>query len=152
MMAEVIYFSHQYFSHSSMYQSIVRNDDKRTLAKYVIDHKEQYRQIYLPMFDSMPVYYLFFSSNFDSTLAGQFQKGIFIDRVGPVTFIKENCPSLQLDLSIMDGSTMVVEKSECRTDLLPSELVSNIQRLNQTDAYRVYAPLGKNHLPDKNNR
>ncbi len=132
---ESVYFWHQWIVHSPSSQTAHRGDDRTALARYVIENKDRFDQIYLPQ-DAKPLYYLFYSNTFDASLAGQFQKNIRLTEYGNVHFTKNNCPSEEI-LSQMTPHSLLVDRGECSTTG-PLESVATIKRVNSTDSFRVY--------------
>lgn len=110
---ELVYFGHQFTIHMPYVQSTFRGDDRTSLAKYLIAHHQEFDTVYLPQ-DAKPLYYLFFSGNFDPKLAGQFGENIKLKGIDNLAFIGDNCPSQTTEAS-PSAKSLVVDRAECPT-------------------------------------
>lgn len=129
---ELIFFWHQYAHHSASYQSRLRNDGDKEIARYVITHEGQYDRIIIPMFERLPVYYAYFLNNYNASLT--FRNELKIDRIGKVEFFTDWCPTKYLrDLS---PNTLVVDNGDCPGAEGYQEIDSFVRR-DGTRAYKI---------------
>lgn len=136
LILELVYFWHQYSKHEASYQSRLRNGGNRGLARYVIAHEKEYKQVIIPMFERLPLYYAYFSGNYDSSLAGQFQNEIKINRIGKVQFFADWCPTKYLKPDQLAPGTLVVDNGDCPGVDGYQEIDSFVRR-DGTRAYKV---------------
>lgn len=137
MIAECVYFWHQYSGISNSYQSTLRNDGDPELVKYVLAHKTEYEHVYITKFDRIPLYYLFYSNNFDRSLLGQFEPGFSIQRVDNVTFVDHNCASALVPTEALTKHILVVDNATGCDGKKELHGVSAINRKDGTSAYRI---------------
>jgi uncharacterized membrane protein len=136
---ELIYFWHQYAHHSASYQSRLRNDGDKEIARYIIDHEGEYDRIIIPMFERLPVYYAYFSGNYNAALAGQFRNELKIDRIGNVEFFTDWCPTKYVKPEELPSGTLVVDNGDCPGVPGYQEIDSFVRR-DGTRAYKVFVP------------
>ena len=113
LITELVFFWHQYSHHSASYQSRLRNDGDKELAKYIIEHDKEYERFIIPMFERLPVYYAYFSGNYNAALAGQFRNELKIDRIGKVEFFTDWCPTKYLKSEDLSPGALVVDNGDC---------------------------------------
>lgn len=130
---ETVYFWHQYAAHSPSLQSVLRNDGDRELIRYLIARQGDYDKVIVPVFARLPIYYLFFSGNFDKALAGRFKSEIKIDQVGKIEFFGDWCPSKFVKSSQLPLKTLVIDSATCSGSELT--LIDIISRRDSTKAY-----------------
>ncbi|HSW90197.1 MAG TPA: glycosyltransferase family 39 protein [Patescibacteria group bacterium] len=132
--AEFVYFWHQYSVHVPQVESIYRGDDRTTLAKYLVTHHNEFDIVYLPH-DAKPLYYLFFSNNFSSNLAGQFGPNIALDHVDNLVFIGDNCPSGTAQIH-PTAKSLVIDRGECK---IPGDFfqVDQVMRIDNTSSFHL---------------
>ncbi|MEI6532737.1 MAG: hypothetical protein WCO06_02765 [Candidatus Roizmanbacteria bacterium] len=148
---ECVIFTHNYFQHASVYTSVYRNDGNMEAAQIIQRDKHKYKTIYVSNQERwMPLYFLYFSNNYNRSLIGKFQIPDFkISEINTIHFPQIVCPSNEvfnayiqkLDLSIYENN-MFVDVSECK-DSYSKEKMSLfnkpivIQRVNETDAFHI---------------
>ncbi len=138
MLMELAYFWHQYTDPTTQFQALVRGDDKKQQALYLIDQAPVYQKVFASSQESLPFYYLFYSQNFDPNLAGQLKTEMKFDQINGIEFLDTNCPSYFF--SYQPGvKTLVIDRSECDLNHYLTEL-KMIYRVNQTEAFRVLTP------------
>lgn len=113
---ETIYFMYFYFNHVSYAQFLGNNERIRDAMQYVVQHKDEYKEVYLPgKVDYISEYYLFYKNDFNKNLAGKFGHGVRIDQVENVHFIDSNCGSDGLqDPKNQNKKILVVDKEDCK--------------------------------------
>ena len=136
LIAELIFFWHQYSHHSASYQSILRNDGDKEVTRYVIAHEDEYERIVMPMFARLPVYYAYFTGNYSTLLAGQFRNELKIDRIGKVEFFTDWCPTKYLKPEELQPRTLVVDNGDCPGVDGYDEIDSFVRR-DGTRAYKI---------------
>lgn len=90
---EFIFFYHNYFQHVSMYRSVLRGDGNRQAAIYLQENGGKYDKIYMMATGVFPLYYLYFTDNFDKKLAGTFASNTRIDKLQKINFSDTDCPA-----------------------------------------------------------
>lgn len=139
LLGEGVYFWHQYDRHSAAQQSILRNDGDREMVQYLIVHAGEYERMIAPVFDRIPIYYLYFTNNFDRNLAGNIQKELYIDAVNNVTFFKDWCPSQYVGADTILKNTLIVDRTGC--DVPPAfRVIFSTTRRDSTAAYTMLVP------------
>ncbi len=133
---ELIYFWHGYDRHSASYQSVLRNDGDKEVARYVLAHENEYERVVMPMFARLPVYYAYFSGNYSASLAGQFRNEIKIDRIGKVEFFTDWCPTKYLKPEEITTNTLIVDGGDCPGQVGYQEIDSFVRR-DGTRAYKL---------------
>lgn len=134
---EGAYFLNQYFIQSPQAQTIERYDARTDLAKWIIANHSEYDSVYVTR-EVFIIYILFYSNNFDPSLAGKFSNSLFTPQVGNIYFIDDNCPSIQREVP-KTGNILVIDKAEC-IDEQRYDTLNLIRRINSTDAYRILTP------------
>lgn len=143
LVLEFCYFWFQYSQHTASFKSVVRNDGNREMIQSVIKLANDYDQIYVPIYDTLPVYYLFYTHDFSSELAGQFRLKLELDQVGKVHFIDDWCPTRKLSALEKPEDFLVVESLDgiCQTEEGYRELSGEtIHRQDETKAYKFIVP------------
>ncbi len=88
---EFIFFYHNYFQHVSMFSAILRGDGNRQMVEYLQKERGKYDKVYMLATGWFPIYYLYFTHNFDTGLIGKFHN-MRTDKVDNVYFIEQDCP------------------------------------------------------------
>jgi len=136
---ELIYFWNQY-EQSSAFQSMLRNDGDKEIAVYMRNEHTKYAQVFAPIYERLPFYYLFYSQNFSSTLVGKFKEELRIDRVDNISFLGAWCPSTLSAVQQAGKNILVIERADCDK---PGgyQVLQIIQRMDGTSAYNILKPL-----------
>ena len=135
LIAESIYFFHQYFNHSASYESFLRNNGNKELALYLKDNYDKYDKIFMTNQDTLPLYYLFFTNNFSKEFIGKFRKDLLIDKIDNISFYEDWCPSERIDLLTLKPNTLIVDRNCAYGPKL--KVVERIKRQDSTEAYRL---------------
>ncbi len=135
---EFIYFSHQYVIHSDSYNDLYRNGPHKKVALYSIENEKKYDEIVLPVEAGMPLYYLFFTKNFDPNLIGKFRLDIRIDRTNKIRYIDNSCPTtIVTSEEYKNKKVLVVDRYDClKTDRF--RFMTEIKSSNALLTYKVY--------------
>jgi 4-amino-4-deoxy-L-arabinose transferase-like glycosyltransferase len=129
---ETVYFFHQYIVLAPAAQSPTRYDSRTLLAKQLITQREKYTNIVVPR-EIFSIYYLYYTKNFDSNLAGKFQKNLIIPEVDNLNFIDNDCPTQEKDLPLKDN-TLIVDMQHC----VISDKYEKIDVFTGISIYRTY--------------
>lgn len=89
---EVMFFMHNYFTHTDSHTSLYRNDGQRELISY-LKQQSNTEKIYLPTYGTMSMYYLFYNSDFSKQYSSLFKHDVKIPVVKNIVFIDVDCPS-----------------------------------------------------------
>lgn len=137
MALENIYFSHMYFNHANMVKSIERGDANKEVINYIIDIKSNYDSIYVPVHDAYPIYYLFFSNNFDKSVIGNFGKSLRAKGFDNIVFTESYCPSKEFFEKINKKGTYVfADREDCPANV-KTKLINTFTRHDGTMSFRV---------------
>ena len=133
LLLEVTYFFHQYVTHTIRYENRARASGNVRTMQAVVQRAGEYDRVLMPVHDAFPIYYLYFSANYDPSIAGKFGTFLRFDEVGNVRFVDSECPELPQEA---DRRVLIVESSECklRPDL---QLVTEIRRSDTSPLYRL---------------
>lgn len=113
LLIESIYFWHQYSRHEAANQSILRNVGDKEVVHWIIAHKGEYDKIIMPPFARLPIYYLYFTGNFNPGLIGRFTSQLQLDQVDTIEFARDWCPTKYLTTSEVSKKTLIVENGDC---------------------------------------
>jgi len=144
LLLEFVYFWFQYSQHTASFKSVVRNDGNRELIQAVIKKENEYDQIFMPVYESLPVYYLFYTHNFNRALSSQFRLKLELDQIGKIHFIDSWCPTQKLAGFKSLRKFLVVEGFEgiCRSKEGYQELPEEtLYRQDETKAYKFLEPI-----------
>ncbi len=136
LLGESIYFWHQYSRHEGSNQSVLRNVGDKEVVRYILAHQAEYDGIIMPPFARLPIYYLYFSGNFDPSLIGQFKSQLQIDRLPGIEFFSDWCPTKLLSRTAVSPKTLIVENGDC-SGVDGYKQVHEITRKDSTRAYRL---------------
>ncbi len=131
---EFIYFWHQFGVHAPSAQTVARGDDRTTLAHFVLTHKDEYDKVFLPR-DAKALYFLFYSNNYDASLAGKFTSNIMVSGFDNLVFIDNNCVTSVANLPITPKS-LVIDRGEC-IPVTGSIPLKTILRADGTPSFRT---------------
>lgn len=134
---ELIYFWHMYTGHSPSFQSTLRNDGDRELVQYVSANRTSYETVYMPAFERLPLYYLFYTKNFDKKLTGTFTTELRLPEADNVKFVNDWCPTKIIKREEIPANSLIIESSECR-DAEGYKTNGLIHRKDGTLAYKIY--------------
>lgn len=139
ILAEAIYFFHQYFRHTASFKSILRNDGNREVIFSLKEKERDFQKIVMPPYDTLPLYYLFFTNNFDPSFAGKFRRNLEIDRAGNVDFLKDWCPTKQIKKGEIPPQTLIIERGDCE-GTTGFKGIEFILRKDSTQAFKLSIP------------
>lgn len=134
---ELVYFWHMYAGHSPSFQSSLRNDGDRELVTYVRDNRTLYDAVYMPAFERLPLYYLFYTGNFSDSFMGKFALDLRLTDVDNVHFVNDWCPTKILTRQDMSANSLIIESSSCEES---NGFTTNgqIHRKDGSIAYRFF--------------
>ncbi len=132
---EFIYFWNQY-EQSNTLQSVLRNDGDKEIAVYMRNEHTKYAQVFAPIYERLPFYYLFYSKNFSADLMGKFKEELRIDHVDNISFMGAWCPSTLSAVQQAGKNILIIERADCDK---PSgyQVLQTIRRMDGTSAYNV---------------
>ncbi len=132
---EFIYFWNQY-EQSNAFQSMLRNDGDKEIAVYMRNERTKYAQVFAPIYERLPFYYLFYSQNFSSTLMGKFKEELRIDHIDNISFVGAWCPSTIPLVQQSPKNILIIERADCDK---PSgyQVLQTIRRMDGTTAYNI---------------
>lgn len=114
--AEFVYFQHMYYKHSNAIKSIERGDTNKEVIKDLISQKNNFDKVYISVNDAFPIYYLYFTGNFDKSIIGKFEKNLITSKIDNVTFRKKYCPEKELTDKQLSGNILIVDRNDCEAD------------------------------------
>ena len=137
---EFVYFWHQYEIHSAYAGNFYRNVTETTMMKRMVPIVHDFDQIIVPIYDDIPMYYLFYSNHFDE-ITQDIGKHATRATFDNVVFVDSYCPAAHLsDYPIQQGKILIIEKGDCRkpeSDFVP--LDSTIDTTTDTTKYVFYS-------------
>lgn len=133
---ESINFWHMYQNHSDAQDSLLRNDGDREIIQYVIEHRNEYDNVYMPIFERLPMYYLFYSNNFSSSVIGTFHTELRADQFDNVVFLEDWCPTKLLPQGDLPKNSLFINRNQCA---FPDNVIhiSTTYRKDGTGAYDI---------------
>lgn len=136
LIIESIYFFHQYLRHTASFKSFLRNDGNREVILSLKKQEAKFQKIMISTYDTLPLYYLFFTNNFDPSLAGKFRRNIEINQIGKVEFIEDWCSSKKAQIDKLPAKTLIIDNGDCegKAGLKDIEL---ILRKDSTRAFKL---------------
>ncbi|MGH7245421.1 MAG: ArnT family glycosyltransferase [Candidatus Levyibacteriota bacterium] len=141
LLIEFSYFWHQYTNHTASFKSYLRDDGQKEIVEYVAANLSHAKQIIMTTGDALPLYYLFYTNNFDPSFAGKFTKPIFIPRINNITFIKDSCPENVINNKALLPGAIIIENGDC-DQKAPYQDVKIFYRKDSTKAFKILIPSG----------
>lgn len=139
LLFELIFFLHQYFKHSDLYASLVRNDGQKEIAKYVIENENKYDQIFLPAEAAMSWYYLFYKKDFNPNYSKKFKLDARIENTGKVYYIENSCPTTIINPNKFTGKkVLIIDRYSCQSDESHWQFNKHIHGANPLLKYKVF--------------
>lgn len=137
LIGEAIIFHHQYVFQSDLYSSIARNDGQKQVVDYVAKNRHLYDKVYLPMEGSFPLYYLFYTNNFNKNLAGSIKFDTEIDHIDNVYFIRGYCKKRFLNPNQFE-KIIVIKSKDCIT-MKNYKQIDSVYGVNPLLSFVIYA-------------
>ena len=134
---EFVYFWHQYAQHADFFNAIYRNDGQKQLVEYVKNNIDSKTPVIMPVQNTMPLYYLFYTNDFDRSYATKFQLDARIDKINNVTFFNDECPSKKLLKTNLDPKTILVDSHNCEPDIGKYDIIATITGKNPLLAFKI---------------
>jgi 4-amino-4-deoxy-L-arabinose transferase-like glycosyltransferase len=135
LLCEMSYVYHRYVYHAKIIDGLYRDDQHSELAKYLRDEHDEHPMIYSSVYGTIPVYYAFFTNNFDKSLAGKFRHQLYIDQIDNIVFVEFPCPA-KINKDIYKKSDLIVQNGECLSNE-EYKLVKKFMREDGSEAFRV---------------
>lgn len=134
---EVVYFWHQYSIHAATHRGFLRNDGTKEAIELVQKNHESFNRVYMSIYDGLPMFYLFYTGNFEKQHSGTFNKETSQATIDNVTFIGAGCISEKLSEEESVKNILVVDSGDCKT---PRNFidVKTIMRRDSTRAYTFF--------------
>ncbi len=135
-LGELVFFGHAYAVQSPSYRSEARNDGYIALVSYLKQAHENNIPLLISAQDSVAIYYLFFTNNFDQKYAGAFKGDVKIGQIDNMTFTDMWCPSTIYAKDPYKPPVTIVEYGDCK---VPStyKIEKVIMRKDSTTAFHV---------------
>ena len=108
------------------------------MIKYIIENRHQYAHVFAPVYERIPIYYLYYTKNLSAALIGKVRFGLQIDQVDNVQFVKDWCPSKFIPPEDRSQHLLIVDNADCEAKSGLQEL-KRIVRSDSTEAYRIYS-------------
>lgn len=132
---EFIYFFHQYSAHEASVKSVLRNGGDKELISYIKENN--FSNVIMPVYDTLPFYYLFFTNNFNASYAGKFKQDITVGQAENVQFVTSWCPITLMDMKNLPAKTLVAFDGRCENFGGLRE-IKTITRRDGTVAFRLF--------------
>ncbi len=133
---ETTYSMHQYFRHTASFKSVFRNDGATELAVTISDMKKKYSKVLMPVYGNLPIYYLFYTNDFNPLYVGKFHGDLEIDYISNIEFKRDSCPSILMEKETIPQNTLIVDDANCKILSRYKEVRPPIFRKDGTRAYR----------------
>ncbi|OGK16160.1 hypothetical protein A2690_01840 [Candidatus Roizmanbacteria bacterium RIFCSPHIGHO2_01_FULL_39_12b] len=136
LIGELVFFWHQYSVQSDRATSLVRNDGQKEIVKYVEKHRKAYNKVYLPIDRTFPLYYLFYTNNFNKEFAKRIKFNIQLENINNVFFVKSECSSSSnIDMGL--PRILVIDRHNCK---IPNGLrqIDSIVGANLLTPFKIY--------------
>lgn len=133
---EFIYFWHQY-NHADFFDALYRNDAQKELVTYIKDNVSSSTPVIMPVQNTMPLYYLFYTNDFDPSYATRFRLDARIDKIHNIIFFEDECPSKKLLKTKLAPNTIIVDSHNCEPDIMKYELITTLTGKNPLLAFKV---------------
>jgi len=147
---ELIFFYHNYFQHISYFTTIDRNPGNKEVVEYIIQHQSKYDAIYVTNEELwLPTYFLYYSDNYDSNLAGKFKENFRIYNVDNVYFPDDSCPAASTIQHTNDAKKLSVPKKSLFIHKIGCNLmnisgasqmfrpIKTLKRLDETEVFNI---------------
>ncbi len=147
---EFIFFTHNYFQHISYYTTHHRNPGNMQVTDYIVEHQNEYEEIYVTSQEQwLPVYYLYAANNYSEDLTGKFKENFRVEQVGNVHFPEDNCPTISVFQKSHEAKkltvpvkTLFIHYMGCPLFNIPiaSEMftvIDTIKRLDETEVFQI---------------
>jgi len=140
LLIEFTYFVHQYSVQEPSYKSFSKEDGFKEVALDIKQYEKENKNIVMPLYGALPIYYLFFTNNFDKNLAGTFQTGLIVKKIKNVTFSENSCPADENLRKTISLNTVVIEDGDCEIKGNFKEITSVFRR-DATKAFKILEPI-----------
>jgi 4-amino-4-deoxy-L-arabinose transferase-like glycosyltransferase len=142
LVLETVFFSHNYLQHVTYHQAVWRNDGNKELIDYIRANESRYEAIYVTREQRwLPVYYLYYTGNYDRALAGKWERDFKFAGTGKVRFMDQDCASDQLLSAVKNGTmtvpgrSLVVDSGQCEQSASVSDpMFGRLNNLLRADA------------------
>ena len=147
LILESIYAWHQYSRHSDFFNAIYRNDGQKELISYLKNSIPAESPVIMPVQNTMPLYYLFYMNDFDSSYSTRFGLDARINKIRNVTFYDNECPTRKFNELKPPENLIIVDSHNCQFDPERFELVVSIQGRNPLLAFKILKPIAATVKP-----
>jgi len=138
LLLEFIYFWHMYSVHEKTYFPFYRNEANKSLINYVALNKNKYTEIYIPSTDDLPVYFLFYTNNFNKLNRDDIKKMESGGKYYGINFISNFCLNSVIDKNKLTGlkNSLVIVNGQC--DDLGFPRKAELNRQDGTTAFKIF--------------
>lgn len=132
---ETINFWHYYTVFAATNQGFYRNDGFKELVQLAWRDKGKYKYIYLPGYENLPLYYLFYASDYHNLTFRNDPNDVLLDKRDNVVFVPDWCSSRYLRWkNMLEPSTLIVDRGDC-DGFHGVGKIGGIVRKDQTSAF-----------------
>lgn len=135
----IIYFLHQYFIHKATNVSFARHEGNQALFSYIASRENEFSAIYIPVYEDLPLYYLFFQKSSTSFLLvdkSQYNNEI---NIGKYIFVPYSCPVKVFESRPLnvESRVLIVQDPRCRDNPKELKFITTMERIDKTPAYTI---------------
>ena len=131
---EVVYGTHQYYSHAGALNAFLRTDGNKQLALYLKENRKSFSKVIVPFNDWMPLYYLFYTNDFNKKYIGHVPLEFRIPQIDNIFFVDRGCPS---DAFVkLPKDVLIVDIGNCK-EIDRYIKIGQLSRRDGTIAYRL---------------
>ena len=141
LLIEGIYAWHQYSHHADFFNAIYRNDAQKQVVNYITRSIPSSTPILMPVQNTMPLYYLFYTNDFDKSYATRFGLDARIDKIHNITFMDTDCPTKKFDKIEPPKDTVFVDSHNCDYDPKRFDLMATVVGRNSLLAFKILKPI-----------
>lgn len=113
--AEFAYFWHQYSVFQKQYKPYYHNDAFRELSQTINDLRKNYDVVYVPAYESIPIYYLFYANEFNMSPDKFLLQGS-LKQADNIQFVNFWCPAGKVENLPKNSKILYVNKGDCPAD------------------------------------
>ncbi len=138
LIVEVIYFWHMYLVHEKTYFPFYRNETNKTLINYVNENRSKYKEVYMPSTDDLPVYFLFYTNNFNKLSDNEIKNMESGGKYYGINFTSNFCLNTVVDKNKIAGlkNSLVIVNGQC--DDLGFPRKAELNRQDGTTAFKIF--------------
>ncbi|HUD20184.1 MAG TPA: glycosyltransferase family 39 protein [Patescibacteria group bacterium] len=134
---ETINFWHYYTIFAPSSESYSRDDGLAQLVQLAYAEKGKYKYIYLPGYENLPLYYLFYTSDYQNIHFRNNPNDVLLDKIDNVIFVPDWCSTRYLRWkNLLAPSTLIIDRDDCE-GFTGIGKIGEIDRKDLTKAFKL---------------